>query len=63
LSHVSPCQSRYALSTGYVKTPEDTQYIYDHTDVAGFLGLNNMDYGEMPIKEAVDAFKSARLKG
>ena len=49
---------------GYpVKTQEDTQYIYDHTDVAGFLGLNNMDYGEMPIKEAVDAFKSARLKG
>ena len=28
-----------------VQTPEDTQYIYDHTDAVGFIGINNMDYG------------------
>lgn len=46
-----------------VRTPEDAQYIYDRTDVVGFLGLNNMDYGETPIKETVAAFKNTRLKG
>ena len=49
---------------GYpVKTPEDTQYIYDNTDVVGFLGINNMEYGAEPIKETVAAFKSAKLNG
>lgn len=47
---------------GYpVRTPEDTQYIYDHTDVAGFFGINNIKYGAEPIKETVKAFKSARI--
>lgn len=47
---------------GYpVLTPEDTQYIYDHTDAVGFIGFNNMDYGEKPIQDAVAAFKAATI--
>lgn len=48
---------------GYpVKTPEDTQYIYNNTEAVGFIGFNNMDYGEQPIKQTVESFKNARLK-
>ena len=45
-----------------VVTPEDTQYIYDRTDVVGFLGINNMEYGEKPIQDTVAAFKSAKVR-
>ena len=44
-----------------VQTPEDTQYIYDHTDAVGFIGINNMDYGTKPIQDTVAAFKSAKI--
>lgn len=47
---------------GYpVCTLEDTQYIYEHTDAVGFIGVNNMEYGEVPIQEAVAAFKKAKV--
>lgn len=46
-----------------VVTPEDTQYMYDHTDAVGFVGINNMEYGEKPMQDAVAAFKSAKLRG
>lgn len=45
-----------------VQTPEDTQYIYDHTDAVGFIGINNMDYGTKPIQDTVTAFKSAKIR-
>ena len=45
-----------------VQTPEDTQYIYDHTDAVGFIGINNMDYGTKPIQDTVAAFKSAKIR-
>ena len=44
-----------------VVTPEDTQYMYDHTDAVGFVGINNMEFGEEPIQDTVAAFKSAKI--
>ena len=44
-----------------VVTPEDTQYMYDHTDAVGFVGINNMEFGEKPIQDTVAAFKSAKI--
>ena len=44
-----------------VQTPEDTQFIYDNTDAVGFIGINNMEYGQEPIMNTVAAFKAARL--
>lgn len=47
---------------GYpVQTPEDTQYIYDHTGAVGVVGINNMEYGAEPIKDTVEMFKKQKL--
>ncbi len=47
---------------GYpIRTVEDTQYIYEHTGVVGFLGIDNMEYAAHPIEETVAAFKNTRL--
>ncbi len=44
-----------------IHTPEDTQYLYDHTDAVGLMGISNMAYGAKPIQEAVASFKAARI--
>lgn len=45
-----------------VVTPEDTQYIYQHTGVVGVMGINNMEYAAASIQETVAAFKSQSIK-
>ena len=42
-------------------TPDDAQYLYDHTDAVGLMGISNMSYGAKPIQETVAAFKAARI--
>ena len=46
-----------------ISTPEDTQYIYDHTESVGFLGASSAERIpiEGPLEDAVRQFKSAKL--
>ena len=48
---------------GPISTPEDTQYIYDHTESVGFLGASSAERIpiEGPLEDAVRQFKSAKL--
>ena len=45
---------------GPISSPEDTQYIYDHTDAVGFLGASSIERipVETPIVAATKAFKA-----
>jgi predicted TIM-barrel enzyme len=49
---------------GSIATPEDTRYIYDHTDAQGFVGASSIE--RIPIEKAVtgvvEAFKGVALK-
>lgn len=45
-----------------VVTPEDTQYIYDHTGVVGIMGINNMEYAATSIQDTVAAFKAQSIQ-
>ncbi|OYT57004.1 MAG: hypothetical protein B6U76_02205 [Desulfurococcales archaeon ex4484_217_2] len=49
---------------GPIATPEDTQYIYDHTDAVGFVGASSIE--RIPIEKAVietvKEFKNKRIK-
>lgn len=49
---------------GPISTPEDTQYIYDHTESVGFLGASSAERIpiEGPLEDAVRQFKSAKLR-
>jgi predicted TIM-barrel enzyme len=49
---------------GTIVTPEDTRYIYEHTDAEGFVGASSIE--RIPIEKAVtgivEEFKSVPLK-
>ncbi len=49
---------------GPISSPEDTEYIYQHTDAVGFLGASSIERipVEKAIQSATEAFKSKRLK-
>jgi predicted TIM-barrel enzyme len=48
---------------GPIAFPDDTQYIYEHTDSVGFLGASSVERlpVEKPLEEATAAFKAKRL--
>ena len=50
---------------GPIATPEDTRYIYEHTDAVGFVGASSIE--RIPIERAVtsvvEEFKAVALKG
>ena len=48
---------------GPISSPEDTQYIYDHTESVGFLGASSVERIpiEQPILEATKALKAVAL--
>ena len=50
---------------GTIVTPEDTRYIYEHTDAEGFVGASSIE--RIPIEKAVtgivEEFKRVPLKG
>jgi predicted TIM-barrel enzyme len=48
---------------GPFSTPEDTQYLYQHTDVVGFVGASSIERIpiEKAVREAVIQFKSISL--
>ncbi len=50
---------------GAIAFPDDTQYIYEHTDAVGFLGASSIERlpVEKPLQEATAAFKAKRLPG
>lgn len=49
---------------GPISSPEDTRYIYDHTDAQGFVGASSIE--RIPVEKAVTGivkeFKSIQLK-
>lgn len=49
---------------GPIASPEDTQYIYDHTDSIGFLGASSAERIpiEEPITHIVEEYKSKRIR-
>ena len=49
---------------GPISSPEDTQYIYDHTESKGFLGASSAERIpiEGPLEDTVRRFKSAKLR-
>jgi predicted TIM-barrel enzyme len=49
---------------GPISSPEDTEYIYQHTDAVGFLGASSIERipVEKAIQSATEAFKSRPLK-
>lgn len=49
---------------GPISSPEDTEYIYEHTDAAGFLGASSIERipVERAIQSATESFKSKPLK-
>jgi predicted TIM-barrel enzyme len=49
---------------GPIVSPEDTKYIYEHTDAEGFVGASSIERipVEKAVREAVEAFKSIFLK-
>lgn len=49
---------------GPMSSPEDTEYIYQHTDAVGFLGASSIERipVEKAIQSATEAFKSRPLK-
>lgn len=48
---------------GPISSPEDTQYIYNHTESVGFLGASSVERIpiEIPIRQAVQALKEVPL--
>lgn len=48
---------------GPISYPEDTAYIYEHTEAVGFLGASSIERipVEKPIQEAVQRFKGIQL--
>ncbi|MGE5483594.1 MAG: phosphoenolpyruvate hydrolase family protein [Ignavibacteriales bacterium] len=64
----SAARSKYAdilifAHGGPISYPEDTAYIYEHTDAVGFLGASSIERipVERPIEEAVQKFKGIAL--
>ena len=49
---------------GQIATPEDTRYLYEHTEAAGFVGASSIERipVEKAVTEVVKAFKSFHLK-
>ncbi len=49
---------------GPIAFPEDTRYIYEHTDAVGFLGASSIERIpiEVPLKEACQQFKNIPIK-
>lgn len=49
---------------GPISSPEDTEYIYEHTDATGFLGASSIERipVEQPLIEAVKQFKNKKVK-
>lgn len=49
---------------GRIATPEDTRYLYEHTEAAGFVGASSIERipVEKAVTEVVQAFKSFQLK-
>ncbi len=49
---------------GPISSPQDTAYIYEHTDSVGFLGASSIERIpiEVPLTEAVKDFKNQSLK-
>lgn len=49
---------------GPIAYPEDTRYIYEHTESVGFLGASSIERIpiEVPLKEACQQFKNIPLK-
>jgi predicted TIM-barrel enzyme len=49
---------------GPVSSPEDTGYIYQHTDAVGFLGASSIERIpiEQPLTDAVKKFKNQKIK-
>ena len=49
---------------GQIVSPEDTKYIYEHTDAVGFVGASSIE--RIPVEKAVmgivEEFKSTKLK-
>jgi len=49
---------------GPISTPEDTEYIYKHTDAVGFLGASSIERipVEIAIRETTESFKSRLIR-
>ena len=49
---------------GPIATPEDTKYLYEHTEAAGFVGASSIERipVEKAVTEVVKAFKNFQLK-
>jgi predicted TIM-barrel enzyme len=49
---------------GPISSPEDTEYVYRHTDAVGFLGASSIERipVEIAIRKATEAFKSKSLR-
>ena len=49
---------------GQIATPEDTRYLYEHTEAAGFVGASSIERipVEKAVTEVVKAFKNFQLK-
>lgn len=49
---------------GQIATPEDTRYLYEHTEATGFVGASSIERipVEKAVTEVVKAFKSFQLK-
>ncbi len=49
---------------GPISSPEDTEYIYQHTDALGFVGASSIERipVEIAIRAATEAFKAKSLK-
>jgi predicted TIM-barrel enzyme len=49
---------------GQIVSPEDTKYIYEHTDAVGFVGASSIE--RIPVEKAVmgivEEFKGVGLK-
>jgi predicted TIM-barrel enzyme len=50
---------------GPISSPDDTRYMYEHTDAQGFLGASSLERipVEVAVIDAVNAFKSRKLRG
>ena len=48
---------------GPISGPEDTAYIYGHTEAVGFLGASSIERipVEKPLENAVKEFKSKKI--
>lgn len=48
---------------GPISSPEDTEYIYEHTDAVGFVGASSIERipVEIAIRKATEAFKSKAI--